>query len=419
MADVRKRGFRERSDVETVQASLAGIPCLGPEDVDLAHGAGRVLAEDVRASVDVPHFARAVMDGYALRGRDTFGATTLNRLELAVSGESLPGRPFPGRVEEGCAVRITTGAPMPEGADAVLPFEDCEEGGTSVLVCAPVAPHKNVGACGEDVRKGQEVLLRGRRLRPQDVGLLASIGVGQIACVRRPAVEIIVTGSELLPPGSQPHGSQIVDSNSVVLTALVARDGGVALPTRHLLDAEDALSAGLLQSRADVTLFVGGTSVGHDDLIPELLSRHGHLDFHGVNLRPASPAGGGRIGPRQLFLLPGNPVSCLCAYEFFAGPTIRALGGRPRDWPHRRVRARLARKIVSAVGRTDYVRVSLEGERVEPIATSGASILSSTVRATGAVIVPRQLEGMAAGEEVEVLLYDEQPARLRAAAEDS
>jgi len=120
-----------------------------------------------------------------------------------------------------------------------------------------------------------------------------------------------------------------------------------------------------------------------------------------------------------VFLLPGNPVSCLCAYEFFAGPTIRALGGRPRDWPHRRVRARLARKIVSAVGRTDYVRVSLEGERAEPIATSGASILSSTVRASGAVIVPRQLEGMAAGEEVEVLLYDEQPARLRAAAEDS
>jgi len=421
MADVRKRGFRERSDVEAVLAGLAAVPCLGPEDVDLTLCAGRVLAEDVRADVDVPHFARAVMDGYALRGRDTFGATALDMLELSVRGESLPGQPFPGRVEEGCAVRITTGAPLPEGADAVLPFEDCEERGGSVLIRAPVAPHKNVGAPGEDVREGQELLCRGRRLRPQDAGLLASIGRGRIACVRRPAVEVIVTGAELLPPGSRPEGSRIVDSNSVVLAALVVRDGGIALPTRHLPDEEDALSGGLLRSRADVTLFVGGTSVGHDDLLPGLLSRHGQLDFHGVNLRPASPAGGGRIGKRPVFLLPGNPVSCLCAYEFFAGPTIRAMGGRPRDWPHRRVRARLARKIVSAVGRTDYVRVRLEGGRVEPIATSGASNLSSTVRATGAVIVPRQLEGMAAGEEVEVLLYDEhpEPAMLRAAAEVS
>lgn len=419
MADVRKRGFRERSDVETVLAILARVPCLGCEDVDLAHGAGRVLAEDVRAEVDVPHFARAVMDGYAVRGRDTFGATALNMLELSVSGESLPGRAFAGRVEEGCAVRITTGAPVPEGADAVLPFEDCEEKGARVLVRAPVAPRKNVGAPGEDVRKGQEVLLRGRRLRPQDVGLLASIGVGRIRCVRRPQVEVIVTGSELLPPGSRPHGSQIVDSNSVVLAALVARDGGLSLPTRHLPDTEDALSAGLLESHADVTLFVGGSSVGHDDLLPVLLERHGDLDFHGVNLRPASPAGGGRVGDRPVFLLPGNPVSCLCAYEFFAGPTIRALGGRSREWPHRRLRARLARKIVSAIGRTDYVRVGLEGDRVTPIATSGAAILSSTVRAAGAVIVPRQLEGMGAGEEVEVLLYDEEPEALRAAAESS
>ena len=416
MADVRKRGFRERSDVETVQTLLSGAACLGPEDVDLADGAGRVLAEDVRAEVDVPHFARAVMDGYAVRGRDTFGATILNMLELSVSGESLPGRAFAGRVEEGCAVRITTGAPVPEGADAVLPFEDCEEKGARVLVRAPVAPRKNVGAPGEDVRKGQEVLLRGRRLRPQDVGLLASIGVGRIRCVRRPRVDVIVTGSELLPPGSRPHGSRIVDSNSVVLAALVARDGGLSLPARHLPDTEDALSAGLLESGADVTLFAGGSSVGHDDLLPVLLERHGDLDFHGVNLRPASPAGGGRIGDRYVFLLPGNPVSCLCAYEFFAGPTLRALGGRSREWPHKRLRARLARKIVSAIGRTDYVRVRLDGDRVTPIATSGAAILSSTVRATGAVIVPRQLEGMAAGEEVEVLLYDDEPEAPAAAA---
>ncbi len=142
-------------------------------------------------------------------------------------------------------------------------------------------------------------------------------------------------------------------------------------------------------------------------MMRRLLGELGSLDFHGISMRPSSPAGLGRIGERWVFLLPGNPVSCLCAYEFFAGPALRMLGGRSCDWPHRRVRLPLARKISSAVGRTDYVRVAIERGRVVPIATTGASILSSTVRADGAVIVPRELEGMPEGAEVEVLLYDE------------
>jgi molybdopterin molybdotransferase len=158
---------------------------------------------------------------------------------------------------------------------------------------------------------------------------------------------------------------------------------------------------------ADVILVSGGSSVGQEDHAPRLLAEAGELAFHGISMRPSSPAGVGRIDDRFVFLLPGNPVSCLCAYEFFAGPTLRALGGRPRRWPHRRVRLPLARKIASAIGRTDYVRVAVEAGRAVPLATSGASILSSTVRAAGAVIVPREQEGMAEGVEVEVLLYDE------------
>ena len=152
----------------------------------------------------------------------------------------------------------------------------------------------------------------------------------------------------------------------------------------------------------------GGSSVGQEDHAPRLLAELGSLDFHGISMRPSSPAGLGRIGERFVFLLPGNPVSCLAAYEFFAGPSVRGLGGRSRAWPHRRRRLPLARKIASAIGRTDYVRVAIEAGRVVPIATSGASILSSTVRASGAVIVPRGQEGMAEGSEVEVLLYDDE-----------
>jgi molybdopterin molybdotransferase len=223
-------------------------------------------------------------------------------------------------------------------------------------------------------------------------------------------VRLVVTGNELVPAGSRPDpgSGRIADSNSVVLRALVARDGGELLPFELLPDDPERIRAALSDARADAVLVSGGSSVGQEDHAPRLLAELGTLDFHGVSMRPSSPAGVGRIGERLVFLLPGNPVSCLCAYEFFAGPAIRALGGRSRAWPHRRVRVALARKIASAVGRTDYVRVALEAGRAVPLATSGASILSSTVRAAGFVVVPRALEGMPEGAEVQVLLYDDE-----------
>ena len=179
------------------------------------------------------------------------------------------------------------------------------------------------------------------------------------------------------------------------------------LPHEIVPDRPDAIRAALCAGGADSVVVSGGSSVGQEDHAPRLVAELGTLDYHGVSMRPSSPAGVGRIGACTVFLLPGNPVSCLCAYEFFAGPTLRALGGRSRAWPHRRVSLPLARKISSAIGRTDYVRVAIEAGRVVPIATSGASILSSTVRADGCVIVPHELEGMPEGALVEVRLYDE------------
>ena len=251
------------------------------------------------------------------------------------------------------------------------------------------------------------VLARGRRLRPQDAGLLSSIGRAEVSCVRRPRVRLVVTGDELLPAGSRPSGARIVDSNSVVLRGLVERDGGTTLPFEILPDVPERIREAMASPDADVVLVSGGTSVGQEDHAPRLLSELGELAYHGISMRPSSPTGVGRIGDRLVFLLPGNPVSCLAAYEFFAGPTVRALGGRSRAWPHRRIRLPLARKIASEVGRTDYVRVAIEDGRAIPIATAGASILSSTVRAAGAVIVPREREGMPEETLVEVLLYDE------------
>jgi molybdopterin molybdotransferase len=418
MRDVRMKGFAARADVEEVDRFLARrTRPLEAEDVALLECVGRVLAEEVRADVAVPGFPRSAMDGYAVRGEDTFGASEYDPIPLEIEGSSLPGAPFDGRVARGQAVRIMTGAPVPEGADAVVMAEVCREIDGKVEVGAAVAPRKNVGAIGEDIAIGDRVLHRNRRLRAQDAGLLSSIGRARIRCVRRPRVRLVVTGDELLAAGTRPDGPRIVDSNSVVLRALVERDGGTLLPFELLPDDPERIRSAMLDPEADVVLVSGGSSVGQEDHAPGLLAEQGELDFHGISMRPSSPAGVGRIGDRFVFLLPGNPVSCLCAYEFFAGPTLRGLGGRSRGWPHRRVCLPLARKIASEVGRTDYVRVAIEGGQVVPLATSGASILSSTVRAAGCVLVPRELEGMPEGAEVEVLLYDEEPPAVEIGAE--
>ena len=408
VGDVRMRGFAHRQTVEAALAWLdAQLQPLGSEMLPLRMAAGRVLATPVVSGVDVPGFDRATMDGYAVVAESTEGATSYNRLPLVVVGESLPGRPFQGSVGVGQGVRIMTGAPLPPGCDAVLPAEWIESGAVTdatVSALAAVSPGKHVGRRGEDIVRGTTLLQTGRVLRPQDLGVLSSVGVGEVRVFSRPKVRLVVTGNELLPSGSQPHGHRVVDANGPMLAALVERDGGLVDFPGLVPDEDDAI-LDALQAAADVIVVSGGSSVGSEDLAPTILARHGDLAVHGIAMRPSSPTGLGRMGNRLVFLLPGNPVSCLCAYDFFAGRAIRALGGRTRSWPYRRMRARLARKISSPVGRLDYARVRVVGGAVEPLAVGGASILSSTTRADGFVIVPDDSEGFPPGTEVEVWLY--------------
>ena len=270
---------------------------------------------------------------------------------------------------------------------------------------------KHVGAIGEDVPAGSVIVRAGRRLRPQDAGVLASAGVLDVSAVRRPTVRVLVTGDELVAPGEVPSGSRIVDTNSLVLSALAARDGAAPPLVERVPDDRSATRDALLRATEDVILVSGGSSVGPEDHAPLVVAELGELVVHGVALRPASPTGFGFL-PRggagiPVFLLPGNPVSCLCAYEMFAGPTLRALGGRSRDWPHRRKLCTVGRPITSELGRTDYTRVTVEGDIVTPLMTSGASILSSTTRADGVVLVEHDRAGYAEGETAVVFLYDD------------
>jgi molybdopterin molybdotransferase len=404
--DVRMRGFTRRQTVEAALAWLdAQVTPFPDELAPLQMAAGRVLAAPVVSDVDVPGFDRATMDGYAVAAESTEGAASYNRLQLIVIGSSLPGRPFDGSVAAGQAVRIMTGSPLPAGCDAVLPVEWAEPAaGECVSALAAVSPGKHVGRRGEDIERGTTVFDRGRALRPQDVGVLSSIGVAEVRVVRRPLVRLVITGNELLPAGSRPQGYQIADANGPMLAALVARDGGI-VDSPGLVPDESDVVRDALHADADVVIVSGGSSVGIEDLAPAIVAQDGELAVHGIAMRPSSPTGLGRIGRRLVFLLPGNPVSCLCAYDFFAGRAIRALGGRTKAWPYRAIRAALARKISSPIGRLDYARVQVVDGVAEPLAVGGASVLTSTTRGDGFVIVPAESEGFASGTDVEVWLY--------------
>jgi molybdopterin molybdotransferase len=209
-----------------------------------------------------------------------------------------------------------------------------------------------------------------------------------------------------LPCGAKPEGYRIVDSNSVMLAALLRRDGVLDVRIEMLKDRSEVVRAALASAAEDMIMITGGSSVGVEDHAPRVVGELGELAFHGVALRPASPTGLGFVGARPVFLMPGNPVSCLCAYDLFAGRAARRLGGRRGEMPYATHSLPLARKIASMVGRVDYVRVQVHGDKVEPLAISGASILSSTTRADGFVLVPGDLEGYGEGETVTVHLYD-------------
>lgn len=404
--DVRMRGFRDRATVdEALAVSLDGVAPLPGKSLSPVEACGRVLSASVVSDVDVPGFRRATMDGYAVRAEDTFGATAYTSILLRLEGESMPGHPVMEGPAPGGAIRIMTGAPVPDGADAVLRAEDASEKGESVEVRAPVATGRNLGRIGEDVEAGSVVLTAGRRIRPQDVGLMVAIGASEVSVHGRPFVRVIVSGDELLAPGATPDGTRIVDSNSPMLRAMIERDGGVVAEVVRLSDGRERMSEALHRTGADVIITAGAASVGREDHTPGLVDELGSLLVHGVAMRPSSPTGIGRIDGRPVFLLPGNPVSCLVAYDFFAGPAIRLLGGGSAAWPYPTLRLPLAGRLVSQIGRTDFARVIVRGGAVEPLAIGGASVLSSVTRADGFVIIPPGSEGYAQGDEVEVGLY--------------
>ncbi len=393
----------------TLQKALRWIDqqarVLNSEVVSLAIAHSRTLSEEIICPIDIPPFDRALLDGYAVRGTETIGAGTYNPLTFSLLGESAPGCPFKDNLLPGTAVRIMAGGEMPEGADAVIPAEYAEENAGQVEITTAIAPGENVARMGMEIRQGDCLLQSGQRLWPPQLALLASIGINQIGVVRQPRVRIIVIGDELVPPG-QPRGPyQVFDANTRMLESLTARDGGLTESACHAPDDPELIRKRLLAPGADILLVAGRTGVGVYDYAPNLLDEEGELAMHGIALWPAKSTGLGRIGETLVFLLPGEPVSCLCAYDLLAGRALRLMGGRCADWPYGRREAMVAKKIVSPIGQADYCRVRLFQDRVEPVASGPAPSLYATASADGFVLIPEEYEGYPPGATVTVHLY--------------
>ncbi|MCO5166839.1 MAG: molybdopterin molybdotransferase MoeA [Planctomycetes bacterium] len=388
-----------------IAAKVAALPV---EDVALDRALGRVLAEDVASDLDVPGFDRACMDGFALRAADSFGASSYEPVSLAVVGAAAAGHASPP-VGPGQAVRISTGARLPAGADAVVPIEHVEVRGERVRLVAAVAPGKHVARRGDEVRQGAPLLDAGRRLRPVDVGLLASVGRAQVRVHRRPRVAVVTTGDELVAPGQPLPEGRTYEANGALLAACARGCGLDPRRAGPVADTREALAAALDACDEDLVLSTGATSAGPDDVLPELVAARGELWLRGVDMRPGHPVAFGRAGARVHALLPGNPVAAWVCFHVLARPALRLLEGEPPAAalaPPLRRPGRLAAKVTSAAGRTDLVRVTIDAQgAVTPLPGGSAALLAAS-RAQGLLRVPRALEGLEAGAEVWVEVFE-------------
>lgn len=390
-------------------------PLPRPETVPTAVALDRVLAADLIAPHDLPQFPRSTVDGYAVRARDTFGASPGLPAFLDVVGEVPMGAAATVTIRTGQAAIVHTGGMLPEGADAVVMVEHTQKADEgSIEVLAPVAVGENVIQVGEDVRQGDRLLAAGHHLRPQDIGGLLALGITTVAVAQPPRVGILSTGDEVIPPDQTPGPGQVRDINSYTLAALTRRAGGEPVLFGILPDRRDALEAGVRQAFAecDIVVLSAGSSVSYRDMSVEVIAGLGQPGIlaHGISIRPGKPTIVAVAGGKPVFGLPGNPVSAMVLFELFVTPAIRlALGADPQATVRPQVQARLARQVNSAAGREDYIPVRLEERNGELWAVpvfGKSNLIYTLVRAEGVVRIPLDSLGLEQGATVTVTLYE-------------
>ena len=405
----------KRSVEEHLEAVLGRVTALPAFDQPLMETLGLVLAEDIVSGVSLPGFDNSAMDGYAVRTEDLAGASAEAAITLPVIGEQRAGQSVPTIVTPGTCMRIMTGAPMPRGADSVVPVEWTDGGTVNVRIEKQPPLGGSVRRFGEDVQAGQQVLERDTLLGPRQIAVLAAVGRARVKARPRPRVVVVSTGSELRELGTALGDGQIYDSNSYTMAAC-ARAAGAEVYRVGVVDDDpkkimDTLNDQL--SRADLVITTGGVSKGAYDVVKEVLSKTGTVDFPEVAMQPGKPQGFGVLGADEvpIFTLPGNPVSAYVSFEVFVRPALRKLMGQ---MPYRRG---LARGVSldgfnSPPGKRQFVRAAArsgdEGWMASTVGGHGSHLLGGLSRANALIVVPEDVTSVRAGDQVELLLLDEE-----------
>ncbi len=424
-AGIAQRKSAMISVEEALARILSHVNLLEPEEQQILDALGQVVADDVVAPLDIPPLDNTAMDGYAVRAADTTGADESSPVALRVVGELAAGYVFDGEVTPGTAVRIMTGAPMPRGADAVVPFEETDEPSGRAFgsfaksrdvvgVLKATAPGANIRRAAEDVRRGQPIIPKGTVLRPAQIGVLASLGMATVRVHRRPVVAILSTGDEVREPGAPLQPGQIYDSNAYSVSAMVLANGGIPKRLGIARDTVDALTAKLREGLdADMLVTSAGVSRGDYDVVKDVLAKEGEVDFWTVRMRPGKPLAFGefRSGGRRVphIGLPGNPVSSMVSFELFGRPAIYKMLGRT-DWERPRVRAIAEEAIANTDARRVFARaiVTQRDGRYYAALTGpqGSGMLTSMAQANALAVVPEDVPGVQPGDEVDAILLD-------------
>ena len=394
------------------QYRAAILAVLGPTptvELGIVEAEGAVLAEDVVSSISLPQFDNSAMDGYAVRSSDVGAASQGEPARLRVLGDIAAGDVAGVAVDPGTALRIMTGAPLPPGADTVVKVEDTDGGAETVLVFSPAEPGRHLRRAGEDVRPGQQVLMRGTVLRARQIGLLAAIGRASVRVHAQPTVVVIPTGSELLALGEAPRAGAIYDSNGPMIGSAVRATGARVVVMPAVTDDDAAFARAIDEAAlaADLIVTTGGVSMGAYDTAKAVLSARGTVVFEKVAMNPGMPQGFGHVGdrPTPIITLPGNPVSAFVSFECFVRPAIRALQGHAVTERPRR-RATITADLGSPSGKEQYARAIVTGEdalEVAPVGMQGSHVMGGLGAANALIVVPAEATAVVSGSVVEII----------------
>ncbi|MFQ5902861.1 MAG: gephyrin-like molybdotransferase Glp [Candidatus Binatia bacterium] len=410
-----KAFFKVVAPVEARRILLEADP-VGEEKIETVGARARVLAEDLYSKVDLPHFHRAAMDGYAVRAADTFGASASLPAYLKLVGTVEMGKEATRPLGKGEAMRISTGGMLPPESDGVVMIEYTDEVADSMVeVHRGASPWQNVIQVGDDIKKGDLVFRRGRRLRAHDLGALTGIGISSLSVYKKPIVALISTGDEIVRVEEEPLPGQVRNINQHSLAGLIEECGAKLNDLGVVRDDREALAGALEEALewADLVLLSGGSSAGARDIALEIISslREARIFFHGISVSPGKPTIFAKAAGKPILGLPGYPVSALVIFDLFAAPLIRTLGGEDSAIAcqfQRTTRAILKTNISSQTGREDYVRVSLERVKDQlyavPLPNKSGAIFT-LVKADGMIRIDLNQEGIEQGEEVEVILF--------------